>query len=91
MHGQQRTFRSNNLVEYLHSLVSPHTNCYLVPGLSFVGRVFKEQQTTFVWRLVLHNLALGAWAFRSNNLANPVQIVALSSPVRYRMSPVGRH
>ena len=28
--------------------VSPHTNRYLVPGLSFEGGIFKEQQTTFL-------------------------------------------
>ena len=37
--------------------VSPHTNRYLVPGLSFEGGIFKEQQTTFLTRLVLPNLA----------------------------------
>ena len=36
--------------------VSPHTNRYLVPGLSFEGGIFKEQQTTFLTRLVLPNL-----------------------------------
>ena len=28
--------------------VSPQTNRYLVPGLSFEGGVFKQQHTTFV-------------------------------------------
>ena len=37
--------------------VSTHTNRYLVPGLSFEGRIFKEQQTTFLTRLALPNLA----------------------------------
>ena len=37
--------------------VSPHTNRYLVPGLSFKGGIFKEQQTTFLTHLVLPNLA----------------------------------
>ena len=37
--------------------VLPHTNRYLVPGLSFEGRIFKEQQTTFLTRLVLPNQA----------------------------------
>ena len=37
--------------------VSPHTNPYLVPGLSFEGGIFKEQQSTFLTRLVLPNLA----------------------------------
>ena len=37
--------------------VSPHTNRYLVPGLSFEGGIFKEQQSTFLTRLVLPNLA----------------------------------
>ena len=37
--------------------VSPHTNRYLVPGLSFEGGIFKEQQRTFLTRLVLPNLA----------------------------------
>ena len=37
--------------------VSPHTNRYLVPGLRFKGRIFKEQQPTFCTRLVLPNLA----------------------------------
>ena len=40
--------------------VSPNTNRYLVPGLSFEGGIFKEQQTTFLTRLVLPNLA---WMF----------------------------
>ena len=31
-----------------HYLVSPHADRYLVPGLSFKGGIFKEQQTTFV-------------------------------------------
>ena len=31
-----------------HWLVSPHTDGYLVPELSFEGGIFKEQQTTFV-------------------------------------------
>ena len=33
------------------------TNRYLVPGLSFEGWIFKEQQTAFLTRLVLPNLA----------------------------------
>ena len=37
--------------------VSPHTNRYLVPGLSFEGGILKEQQTSFLKRLVLPNLA----------------------------------
>ena len=37
--------------------VSPHTNHYLVPGLSFKGGIFKEQKSTFLTRLVLPNLA----------------------------------
>ena len=37
--------------------VSPHTNRYLVLGLSFKGGIFKEQQSTFLTRLVLPNLA----------------------------------
>ena len=37
--------------------VSSHTNRYLVPRLSFEGRIFKEQQTTFLSRLGLPNLA----------------------------------
>ena len=37
--------------------VSPHTNRYPVPGLSFEGGIFKEQQTTFLTHLVLPNLA----------------------------------
>ena len=37
--------------------VLPHTNHYLVPGLSFEGGIFKEQQSTFLTRLVLPNLA----------------------------------
>ena len=36
--------------------VSPNTNRYLVPGLSFEGGIFKEQQKTFLTRLVLPNL-----------------------------------
>ena len=34
-------------------LISPHTDRYLVPGLSFEGGIFKGQEMTFVWRLVL--------------------------------------
>ena len=41
--------------------VSPHTNCYLVPGLSFEGGIFKEQQTTFLTHLILPNLADVQW------------------------------
>ena len=37
--------------------VSPHTNRYLMPWLSFEGGIFKEQQTTFLTHLVLPNLA----------------------------------
>ena len=37
--------------------VSPHTNHYLVSGLSFEGEILKEQQTSFLTRLVLPNLA----------------------------------
>ena len=37
--------------------LSPHTNRYLVPGLSFKGGIFKEQQSTFLTHLVLPNLA----------------------------------
>ena len=37
--------------------VSPNTKRYLVPGLSFEGGTFKEQQETFLTRLVLPNLA----------------------------------
>ena len=37
--------------------VSPHTNRYVVPWLSFKGRIFKEQQSTFLTCLVLPNLA----------------------------------
>ena len=37
--------------------VWPHTNRYLVPGLSFEGGIFKEQLLTFLTRLVLPNLA----------------------------------
>ena len=44
-----------------HWLVSPHTDRYLVPRLSFEGGIFKEQQTTFVYRPVLHHLALKTW------------------------------
>ena len=36
---------------------SPHTNRHLMLGLSFEGGIFKEQQTTFLGRLVLPNLA----------------------------------
>ena len=36
--------------------VLPHSNRYLVPGLSFKGGIFKEQQSTFLTRLVLPNL-----------------------------------
>ena len=37
--------------------VLPHTNRYLVLGLSFEGEILKEQQTSFLTRLVLPNLA----------------------------------
>ena len=37
--------------------VSLNTNRYLVPGLSFEGGTFKEQQKTFLTCLVLPNLA----------------------------------
>ena len=37
--------------------VSPHTNCYPVPGLSFEGGILKEQQPSFLTHLVLPNLA----------------------------------
>ena len=37
--------------------VSPHTNRYFVPGLSFEGGIFKEQQSTFLTRPVMPNLA----------------------------------
>ena len=37
--------------------ISPHANRYLVPGLSFEGGIFNEQQTTFLTCLVLPNLA----------------------------------
>ena len=37
--------------------VSPHTNRYLLPGLSLEGRIFKEQQTTILMHLVLPNIA----------------------------------
>ena len=37
--------------------VSPHTNRYFVPGLSFEGEIFKEQESTFLTHLVLPNLA----------------------------------
>ena len=36
---------------------SPHTNRYLMPGLSFKGKIFKEQQTTFLKRFILLNPA----------------------------------
>ena len=62
------TFTSNNLVQHSYSLGSPHANCYLGPELSFEGEIFKAQQTTFVWRLVLHDRVLKTWTFTSNNL-----------------------
>ena len=31
-----------------HWLVSPRNDRYLVPGLSFEGGIFKEQQSTFI-------------------------------------------
>ena len=31
-------------------------------GLSLEGGIFKQQQTTLVWHLVLRDLALKAWA-----------------------------
>ena len=37
--------------------VLPHANRYLVPGLSFKGGILKEQQMSFLMRLVLPNLA----------------------------------
>ena len=44
-----------------HWLLSPHTDRYLMPWLRFEGGIFKEQQATFVYRLVLHDLTLKAW------------------------------
>ena len=32
--------------------VLPHTNRSLVPGLSFEGGIFKEQQTTFLLKSI---------------------------------------
>ena len=43
---------------------SPRIKSYLMPGLSFEGGKFKEQQTTFLTRLVLPNLA---WMFNPKN------------------------
>ena len=40
--------------------VSPHTNRYLVPGLSFEGGIFNEQQTTFV-PICLHGGERSIW------------------------------
>ena len=37
--------------------VSPHTNCYLVSGLSSEGGILKRQQTSFLTQLILPNLA----------------------------------
>ena len=42
--------------------VSPETNHYLLPVLSFEGGIFKEQQTIFLTRLVLPNLFIGTWS-----------------------------
>ena len=39
-----------------HWLISPHTDRYLVPGVSLEGEMFKEQQATFVQCLVLHGM-----------------------------------
>ena len=44
--------------------VSP--NRYLVPGLSFEGGIFKEQQRTFVWCLILRDLALQAVSIQTH-------------------------
>ena len=54
MYTTETSDGSNNIVAQRQ--VSPNTNRYLVPGLSFKGRTFKEQQKTFLTRL-LPNLA----------------------------------
>ena len=55
MHTTETNAGSDNIVAQRQ--VSSHTNRYLVPGLSFEGRIFKEQQSTFLTRLVLPNLS----------------------------------
>ena len=55
MYTTETSAGSDNFAAQRH--VSPHTNRYLVPGLSFKGGIFKGQQTTFLTRLVLPNLA----------------------------------
>ena len=55
MYTTETSARSDSIAA--QQQVSPHNNCYLMPGLSFEGGIFKEQQTTFLTRLVLPNPA----------------------------------
>ena len=55
MHTTETSAGSNRIAAQRQVL--PHTNCYLVPGLSFEGEIFKEQQKAFLTRLILPNLA----------------------------------
>ena len=57
MHPTETNAGSDNIVAQRQ--VSSHTNRYLrlVPGLSFEGTIFKVQQSKFLTRLVLPNLA----------------------------------
>ena len=55
MYTTETSARSDNIAAQRQ--VSPYTNRYLVPGLSFEGGILKEQQTSFLTRLVLPNLA----------------------------------
>ena len=54
MYTTESSDGSDNIVAQRQD--SPHTNRNLVPGLSFKGGIFKEQQTTFLTRVVLPNL-----------------------------------
>ena len=54
MYTTETSARSDSIAAQQH--VSPHTNRYLVPGLSFEGGILNEQQPSFLTRLVLPNL-----------------------------------
>ena len=69
---------------------SPHTNRYLVPGLSFEGGIFKEQETTFLTCLVLPNLArMFNGKQRTTFLMCPNSIVSRGSLFTPRRGPQG--
>ena len=63
---------------------SPHINRYLVPGLSLEVGIFKEQQTTFVVHLVLHDLAL-------QEVCPHVVLVLVDHQCLWTMDSLGRY